>query len=229
MRPILLLLAGALCLVLVAACGDDDDATPTSEASPTASASDTSPTGDANGETATGDVTPPPPASGAAGQLLLPVTPVMATLTETYQTGPGGPPSADQLPIGAGRVQALWYQSGGKYVVYYAGLFSEDSDPICPGNSIETDSGFEHISNAPTAEGACEGATTLAAAPAGVKICASKLLYLTEIPVEAEGTLYGSVEVFLDDGSIVGVTSQAEADAAAAPEIDLSSCSDAVS
>ncbi len=47
--------------------------------------------------------------------------------------------------------------------------------------------------------------------------------------MEAEGTLYGSVEVFLDDGSIIGVTSQAGADAAAAPEIDLSSFSNAVS
>ncbi len=80
-----------------------------------------------------------------------------------------------------------------------------------------------------SAEGGCEGATTLANAPAGVKICDGKLLYLTEIPVETEGTLYGSVEVFLDDGSIVGVTSQAEADANAAPEIDLSSCANAVS
>lgn len=227
MRPILLLLAGALFLLLIAACGDDDDdATPTPDGSPTADASDATPTSDASDGTPAGDTTLPP--SGPAGQLLLPVTPVSATLTETYHTGQDAPPSADQLPIAAGLVQALWYQSGGSYVVYYAGLFPT-GDPTCPGNSISTASGFEHISNAPTAEGACEGATTLADEPAGVKVCDGKLLYLTEIPVETEGTLYGSVEAFLDDGSIVGVTSQVEADAAATPEIDLSSCSDAVS
>lgn len=225
MRLILLLLAGALCLVLATACGDDDDATQTPTASPTSSASAASPTSTATGPAVTAAPTGP---RAPADVLLLPVSTLKAPLTETYQTGQAGPPSPGQLPVSA-KVDAVWYQSLGRYVVYYAGLSLEASGPLCPGNSIRTESGFEHVSNAPTEEGACTGAPALAADPAGVKICDGKVLYLTEIPVEAQGTLYGSIEVYLEDGSIVGEKGQTEANAADAPVIDLTPCSDAVS
>lgn len=224
MRSILLLLlAGAFCLVLVAACGDDDDTTPTPSASPTSDAGSTSPTSDATSPAQTAEPTGP----AAPSDLLLPVTTLKATLSERYHTGQAESPSVDQ-PVAA-KIDALWYQSLGRYVVYYAGLSLETAGPLCPGNSIKTESGFEYVSNAPTEEGACTGAPNLAKDPAGVKVCDGKVLYLTEIPVDAEGTLYGSIEVYREDGSIVGETSQTPADAAAAPEIELSSCSDAVS
>ncbi len=202
MRTIGLLLAGILFIALIAACSDDngDKDDGSTDATPTAESTDEA--------TAT-------PEEGAFS---LPDTPISASLTTTY-----GPP--DELPVAAGSVEARWYQSGGKYVVYYQGLSLAESGPICPGNSISTDSGFLHISNAPTEAGACTGATTLVPPPTGVKLCGELVLYLTDIPADLTGVLYGTIEIYLTDGTIVGLTSMATADVAAAPEIDLSSCS----
>ncbi len=160
----------------------------------------------------------------------LPDTPISASLTTTYKVPDpqgSGVPSADELPVAAGSVEARWYQSGGKYVVHYQGLSLAESGPLCPGNSISTDSGFLHISNAPTEAGACTGATTLVPPPTGVKLCGELVLYLTDIPVDLAGELFGTIEIYLADGTIIGLTSMATADAAAAPEVDLSSCTDA--
>ena len=182
MRTIGLLLAGMLCIALIAACTSDDGDTPEAFSPPD--------------------------------------TPISASLTTTY-----GP--SDQLPVAAGSVEARWYQSGGKYVVYYQGLSLAESGPLCPGNSIFAEGEFQHISNAPTEAGACTGATTLVPPPTGVKLCGELVLYLTDIPVDLAGDLYGTIEIYLVDGTIVGLTSTATVDAAAAPAIDLSSCSDA--
>ena len=213
MRTIGLLLAGILFIGLIVACNDDDededngstDATPTAEL--------------------TDEATATPEDEGFS----LPDTTVSASLTTTYKVPDpqGSGPSADELPVAAGSVEARWYQSGGKYVVHYAGLSLDESGPLCPGNSISTDSGFLHISNAPTEAGACTGADTLVPPPTGVKLCGELVLYLTDIPVDLAGELFGTIEIYLADGTIIGLTSTATADAAAAPEIDLSSCSDA--
>ncbi len=204
MRTIAYLLAGMLFIALIAACTDDDGDKDdgSTDATPTAESTDEA--------TAT-------PEEGAFS---LPDTTVSASLTTTY-----GPP--DELPVAEGSVEARWYQSGGKYVVHYLGLSLAESGPLCPGNSISTDSGFLHISNAPTEAGACTGANTLVPPPTGVKLCGEQVLYLTDIPADLTGILYGTIEIYLADGTIVGLTSMATADAAAAPEIDLSSCSDA--
>jgi hypothetical protein len=44
---------------------------------------------------------------------------------------------------------------------------------------------------------------------------------VTEIPLSAEGTLFGSLEQVLDDGTIQGMTSMVVADASQAPEINV--------
>ena len=147
---------------------------------------------------------------------------VTATLNQTYKVTPGQPtvaPTPAELPVPAGNVQALWYQHDGRYIVVYAGLDLDQSGPLCPGNSIQTAAGFEHISNAPTEPGACSGVPILAGADAGVRIRGALAFYLTEIPTTAEGTLYGTVERY-DDGVIVGLTSTAQTNLAATPELD---------
>ena len=211
MRTIAYLLAGMLFITLITACtsddGDKDDGS--TDATATSESTDATPTSESMDE-----------ATATPEAFSLPDTPISASLTTTY-----GP--SDQLPVATGSVEARWYQSGGQYVVHYAGLSLAESGPICPGNSISTDSGFLHISNAPTEAGACTGATTLVPLPTGVKLCGEQVLYLTDIPVDLAGDLYGTIEIYLADGTIVGVTSTATADAASAPEIDLSSCSDA--
>ena len=101
----------------------------------------------------------------------------------------------------------------------YAGLDLRRSGPLCPGNSIQTAAGFEHISNAPTERDACSGAPTLAGPAAGARTCGDLVFYLTEIPTTAEGTLFGTVERY-DDGVIVGLTSTARTNISATPDFD---------
>lgn len=162
------LVAGVLLVLVSAGCGGTSDSTP----APTE---------------------PPEPTPTVAADLfLLPDTPIVAALTSIYkvQEGERSIPSAAELPVVAGSVEARWYQSSGQYVVHYAGLSLDETGPLCPGNSILTDAGFLQLSNAPSGPGGCTNAKGLAPAPAGV---------------------------------IIGLTSLAEADGTAAPEVDLSS------
>jgi hypothetical protein len=235
MRPLVLLLAGILCVALLAACGDDDDdgsdTTPTPSASAAGTSGGATSTGAAGSPTAIVTNTPGPTRTPVdiPDQIALPVTDVQAILSQTYKEPGGLTPTASELPVPPGRIRALWYQSDGSYVVYYAGLSSDLYGPLCPGNSLRTASGFLYTSNSPTHEGSCQGAINVAAAPAGLKLCASKLVYLTQIPADAVGTLYGSIEIYQGDGTVIGLTSLAETVDGPVPEVDLSTCTDAVS
>ena len=86
------------------------------------------------------------------------------------------------------------------------------SGPLCPGNSIQTDQGFEFVSNAPTEDGACEGFTTISADPlVGPRVCQETVLYVTAIPSDRQGTLFGTLEALADGGTaLIGMTSMAE-------------------
>ncbi|MCI0778183.1 MAG: hypothetical protein J4N95_08375 [Chloroflexi bacterium] len=220
MRFALLLVAVLMAGVVFAACGDDDDngdnvVPPTAE----------SPADDGDTPDDDGDA---PDVDGDApddGVFSLPESGLAAPLIDTYDTAtPDVPPPDADLPVPSGSVIARWYQENGLYVVYYDGLDLAISGPLCPGNSIETAAGFEFITNAPAGAGACSTATTILQPPAGVQLCGDDVLYVTAIRVTAEGTLFGTIERFRDDSTIIGLTSQVVADAAAAPEVDLSSC-----
>ncbi len=65
---------------------------------------------------------------------------------------------------------------------------------------------------------------TIVATPTGVRLCDGEVVYLTAIPIGTEGTLFGTIERYRGDGSIIGLTIMARADSAAAPEVDFSSC-----
>ena len=158
-----------------------------------------------------------PPAGG------FPPTPLLANLTEAYKVAAGQavPFAVDQLPVRPGAVQAQWYQSLGRYVVAYLGWSLEETGPLCPGNSIQTAAGFLHVSNAPTADGACAGATTLAGPDVGVRGCGELVVYVTAIPSNLSGNLFGTIERYEKDGSIIGLTSVVAAEPSAAPELDL--------
>jgi hypothetical protein len=125
------------------------------------------------------------------------------------------------LPAAPGSVTAQWYIAGERYVVAYAGLDVSNSSPLCPGNSILTGAGFQHVSNAPTEEGACEGFPTLTTDPeVGPMVCQETLLYVTAIPSNLQGTLFGTLEALTEDGDLIGLTSTAQS-APEMPEIDL--------
>lgn len=212
MRFALLLVAILMAVVVFAACGGDDEnghnPLPATAESPVADGGDAA-DNDADEDLAVG--------------FSLADSGLAAPLIDTYDTS-GIAFSEKNLPIAPGSVIARWYQNNGLYVVYYDGLDLAVSGPLCPGNSIQTGSGFEFVSNAPTGAGACAGASRVQLPPAGVQLCGGDVLYWTAIPVDTEGTLYGTIEVFRVDGSIIGLTSQVVADSAAAPEVDLSSC-----
>jgi len=220
MRVLLLLVAVLLAGVVFAACGSDDDDGSGGDPPPVElpdGDGDTS-DGDGDGDTGNGDE-----ADDGDDGFSLPNSGLAAPLVSTYDTSGSAVVEAD-LPVAPGSVIARWLQSDGMYVVHYDGLDLSVSGPICPGNSIETATGFEFISNAPSGDGACSTATTLVDPPTGVRLCGDQVLYLTAIPVETEGTLFGSLEKFRDDTTIIGLTSDVAADAAAAPDVDVSSC-----
>jgi len=145
---------------------------------------------------------------------VVPPTPVVGVL-DPYS--PGG---ADLFAPGA--VEAHWYQWDGLYVVLYRGFDASDGTPICAGNSIlETGAGWTHITDSPHAgevDKICIDAVRIAEAPSGVFACDTLLYYVTEIPTDLGGDLFGTLEI--GDGEWNGQTSQAPADLAGTPEFE---------
>ena len=233
----LLLVAALMAAFVLAACGGDDDGDNGDSGAPAVEspvddadgpADEPADDGDDGDDPGGGDEPADDPVGGGddKGSFSLPDSTLAAPLTETYDTSGAPFDPANIGGVAAGTVIARWYQADGVYVVYYDGLDLAVTGPLCPGNSNRTSSGvFENISNAPTSPGACAGATTLMDPPVGVRLCGSDVLYVTAIPIDvADGLLFGTVESFKDDGTIVGLTSQVATDAAAAPEVDLSDC-----
>ncbi len=223
-------IAALVCVLLVAgACGDGgdtDDAateqTAADEAESSTTAADTSTTAAETTTTTTEETTTSEStaATSATSEGGFPETPVATFLSQAYLFGSEqGPAAADQLPFPVDTVTAHWYQSDGFYVVVYGALAPEQA--LCPGNSIQTASGFEFVSNAPLGGADCSFAPVLAEAPNGVVTCNRVVSYVTLIPAGTEGTLFGTVEV-MTDGLGVGLTSQVVADPATMPEIDRS-------
>jgi len=219
-----LLLGASLAVVLVASScsSSSDDSTTTSaagEASTTTSAAETTTTTTAaptTTTTATSTTTTTAALTTTEGSDTgVPATPIVGVLS-AY--GPGG-----ESMFPAGSVEAHWYQWDGLYVVLYRGFDAASGEPICAGNSIlETDGQFEYISNSPhegTVAEICDGVPKLADAPSGVYSCGSLLYYLTEIPTETVGTLFGTLEI-VRAGVGDGQSSIAESDIASTPEFE---------
>ena len=170
-----------------------------------------------------GGTNEPPDGARANGRVELAASSLSAPLNGGYKVKPDGtrvPPRQDELPVAIGSVDARWYRSGGFYVIAFGGLNLDETGPVCPGSSVQTDAGFEHVTNSPTRGRACEGAPNLASSDAGVRTCGPLVLYVTEIPEDTEGDLFASVERYENNGRIIGVTGVVEADMSAAPEID---------
>ena len=78
------------------------------------------------------------------------------------------------------------------------------------------------VSNVPTEEGACEGFATLTTDPdVGLLVCGDTVLYVTAIPADQQGALFGTIEKLVDGGdALIGLTSTAQS-SPDIPEIDL--------
>lgn len=204
------LIVGVILLLIVLTRGNGGDAASTTTTAPTTTTMVTTTTNDA-ATTTTTTTAPPTTVPGASGTQVA-ETPIVALL-QPYNDGGAA--------LLSGPVEAHWYQWEGLYVVLYRGIDAETATALCPGNSIDVEgSGFLHVSNSPfaaTADEVCVDAPALATGESGVRACGSLLYYITEIPIDAEGVLYGTIEV--NDGSgFVGLTSQVTADIARTPE-----------
>lgn len=108
--------------------------------------------------------------------------------------------------------------SNGTLIAIYHGPGLSDPTDLCPGNSLQTASGFEFISNAPASPGACDGFPTDVGS---VRVCTGNVwLYQTMIPNDSSGTLWASLEATVD-GTIANMGGQA-ANTPGTPEIDYS-------
>ena len=158
----------------------------------------------------------------------VPLSPIYAVLDQTYHTK-GGAFDAVAFRIGAGAVQAYWYQVGDTWAVFYKGVDQGALAGKCVGNSIKTAAGFANVTNAPVGSAtACAGFTTKILPAGAIVKCGGGIglfVYVTAIPIAAAGTLYASIEMGLPDGSIMGITSQAPSTNRTPPPIlDLSKC-----
>jgi hypothetical protein len=139
----------------------------------------------------------------------------------------------NEMPFEDGEVEAQWYQSGGTYVVVYAGWDATQGEPQCPGSSIfspDLDPQFGFISNSPQAPGACDPEDRYPLIiplddPMGVRVCGTLVLNHTIIPVlnddgtMRDGDLYAGVERIVADDFVSSYGSVAIAGAVVA-ELD---------
>ncbi len=198
--------------------GDDDDVgttTTTTEGTSTTTVGSTTTTIEATTTTTSAQTTTTQAVTTTTlSAFAVPTTPVIAALAPY-------PPEEEGAALTPTPVEAHWYQYEGLYVVLYRGLNASSETPLCPGNSIQDEGGsFSFVSSSPflgTAEEVCNQAPRIAEPPSGAYACGSLLYYLTEIPTDNEGTLFGTLEVSTDAG-FIGQTGQVAADLAVTPE-----------
>ena len=215
----------SMVLVLVAAgcssSGSEDD-TPTTVATETSTPTTVPTTTTTTVPTTTTTIAPTTTVAPTTTTTVAPRAPAIAPTPIVGILAPYSAGGADLFPDGS--VAAHWYQWDGMYVVLYRGFDASSGAPICAGNSIFDPAAqtWVNISNAPhegTIEEICDGVPKLADPPSGVQACGTLLYYLTEIPTETAGTLFGTLEI-VKGGGADGQTSQAQSDISATPEFE---------
>lgn len=209
MRPLPILILTAAVAILAASCSSSEDTTTTAAPATTTTAAEETTTTAAEATTTTTEAETEDPAA-------VMVDPTTAIgILQPYSDG-----GADLFP--AGSVEANWYQWDGSYVVLYRGFDASAGQEICAGNSILVEGiGFNDVTNSPylgAADEICVGAAAILEPPEGVQVCGPLLYYLTAIPIDKEGTLYGTLEIGTAPG-FEGQTSQAASDASV-PEFE---------
>jgi hypothetical protein len=196
--------------------GDEEaaDATTTTQAETTTTTEESTTTTEATTTTTEETTTTEATTTTVVAAEEVPATPVVGAL-------------APYPPVDAGAallpdpVEAHWYQYEGLYVVLYRGFDASSGQEICAGNSIAIEGvTFSNVTNSPhlgSADEICVGTAKIAEPPSGVYACDTLLYYLTEIPTESEGTLFGTLEIGKAE-LLVGQSSPAATDLAATPE-----------
>ncbi len=214
-----MILVVALALVW-AACGDDDATDTQAPASSTSTAAPATtqppPTTTTTTAAPTTTTTEPPAA--------LPESSIVSLVDGGYKFGTvQGPATSDDLPFDLGSIEVHWFRAGDRMVAVYIGLDLDATGPLCPGNSIFTGPGWEHITNAPSPGADCTGAPTIidsVPGVSGVQTCNGLVSYITDIPSDLDGDLFGSVEIYDPAGAHTGASGFVVTVAADVPEID---------
>jgi hypothetical protein len=208
----LLRLVGLVVLVAatVVACGDDEDGADEGGGSTTTSAPGEQTTSTTSDPSSSSSAPSSSSTDGANGTGTIDASPASVPLTEAY--GDGAP------AVAPGDVTVHWYQAGGVYVALYTGEGLGDLPPLCPGNSLAVPSGeYENVSNAPTAEGGCDGIDSTIT---DVTVCDAAWLFPTAIPADAEGQLFASISSPDSTAGVLGFVPTGEV-----PEIDVTATS----
>lgn len=187
-----------LAVLLVAGCGGDETSDTTTTTTKAPATTEAPATTVAETTTTMATTTEAPTTTIAAFRV--DSTPIVGVLS----------PYSAESPV-PGPTEAHWYQHDGFYVVLYRGFDASAGVQICAGNSIQVAEGWINISNSPhlgSADEICVGAPKIADSPAGVYACGSLLYYVTEIPSDSEGNLFGTLEIGTVDG-FAGSTSSA--------------------
>lgn len=209
-------------LVLVgAACGDDDTGATQAPVATTAPPATEAPT---TTTTSTTTTTVAPTTTTTEAPAPLPQSSVVSPVDGGYKFGTEqGPATSDDLPFDLGSIEVHWFKAGDRLAAVYIGLDLDATGPLCPGNSIFTGAIWEHISNAPSPGADCTGAPTIldsVAGVSGVQTCEGLVSYMTDIPSDLDGDLFGSVEIYDPAGAHKGASGFVTALAADIPEID---------
>ena len=207
-------LVAIILAISLAGSGDEESAatTSTTQATTTTAAETTTTAAETTTTTEETTTTTEAVTTTTIAAFLVPETPITAALA----------PYSDPSPV-PGATEAHWYQNSGHYVVLYRGFDASSGTEICAGTSINSGGAFTNVSNSPhlgTADAICvfPNPPNIAQPPSGVFACGTLLYYVTEIPVDATGTLYGSLELGKPDGSFGGDTSTVDTDIASTPE-----------
>jgi hypothetical protein len=182
--------------------GDDDGASDTT-GTPTETTAESSSTSEGDDQS-----------TGEAAELAESSTSFV--LNETYGSG--------EPVVAVDTVTVHWYQADGNYVAVYTGEGLADLPPVCPGNSLSLPDGttFDHISNAPSQDGGCEGIDSTITE---LRNCETAWIHPTAIPVDSEGVLYASISSPDTTAGVLGFTVVDPE----VPEIDLDASSYTVS
>ncbi len=215
MQPLKPLVVGLALIAAACSAGEDTATTTATAITTTTVAQTTSPAPD----TTTTTVAAPTTTTATTTSTTTPAAVVVDATAVVGVLQPYSPGGGDLFP--AGSVEAHWYRWDNFYVVLYRGFDAETGDEICAGTSILVAGlGFNDATNSPylgTADAICVDAEEILEEPEGVQVCGPLLYYLTAIPIDKEGTLYGTLEIGLGGGAWEGQTSQAIARADVPP------------
>jgi len=158
------------------------------------------------------ETTSSPPTTAAST-----TSPGAASTTEVVPEGeiPAAGTAVVLAPYGtenqtAGDIRVNWYRAvgSGNYVAVYSGPGVADSEPLCPGNSIQVAATILFPSNAASLPGACEGFIT---PDAHLSTCDEGVwIYESLIPGDRQGTLWAKVEWLSASGAVTGLTSSTD-------------------